>query len=87
MVCQMVLSLSMRAQDTQLNPKTLILHMNSYFKLLDKINEEIHQGKVIVPFVLKPISTLRVSPIGVIPKKNGKYRLIIHLSYPKHMGI
>jgi len=48
------------------------------FHTLDKINTEIHQGRVIGPFVLKPISTLHVSPIGVIPKKNGKYGLIIH---------
>ena len=35
------------------------------------------------PFQYRPISTLRVSPIGLVPKKSsGEFRLIHHLSYP-----
>jgi hypothetical protein len=31
----------------------------------------------------KPIFNLRCSPIGVVPKKTGGFRLIAHLFYPK----
>jgi hypothetical protein len=34
------------------------------------------------PFDTRPISNLRCSPIGLIPKKTGGIRLITHLSYP-----
>ncbi|KAM8921300.1 LOW QUALITY PROTEIN: uncharacterized protein RCH25_015998 [Pelodytes ibericus] len=35
------------------------------------------------PFRDPPVANLRVSPLGVVPKKEpGKYRLIHHLSYP-----
>ena len=49
-----------------------------------KINKEIAAGRVAGPFVQKPLSNLRTSPIGLVPKKSpGEYRLIHHLSYPK----
>ena len=49
----------------------------------DKINSEILAGRVAGPFYTPPIPALRVSPIGLVPKKSpGKYRLIHHLSYP-----
>jgi len=39
------------------------------------------------PFKNKPISNLRCSPIGVVPKKTGGFRLITHLSYPKENSV
>jgi hypothetical protein len=36
---------------------------------------------LIGPFIKKTISTLRISPIGLVPKKSG-FHLITHLSYP-----
>jgi hypothetical protein len=39
------------------------------------------------PFPTKPISTLRTSPIGIVPKHDGGWRLITHLSYPPGQGV
>jgi len=42
---------------------------------------------VLGPFSQKPISTLRVSPIGLVPKSSGGWRLITHLSYPENYSV
>ena len=34
------------------------------------------------PFDTIPFPTLRVSPVGLVPQKDGDFRLIHHLSYP-----
>ena len=48
-----------------------------------KINSEILAGRVAGPFDAPPLPNLRVSPIGLVPKKTpGEYRLIHHLSFP-----
>ena len=48
-----------------------------------KILAEIAAGRVAGPFANRPIPTLRVSPLGLVPKKEpNKFRLIHHLSYP-----
>ncbi|MEW8545793.1 MAG: reverse transcriptase domain-containing protein [Candidatus Thiodiazotropha sp.] len=48
-----------------------------------KIKGEIDAGRVAGPFDYRPFPTLRVSPLGLVPKKEpGDYRLIHHLSYP-----
>ncbi|CAJ0936584.1 unnamed protein product [Ranitomeya imitator] len=52
--------------------------------LHDKLNKEIRAGRFQGPFDSPPFFNLRVSPLGIVPKKeSGKYRLIHHLSYPK----
>lgn len=52
--------------------------------LRDKIAKEVELGRIAGPYASPPFSNLRVSPLGVVPKKElGKYRLIHHLSYPK----
>ena len=49
-----------------------------------KIRAEIDSGRIAGPFVHRPISTLRVSPIGLVEKKTpGEFRLIHHLSFPE----
>ncbi|XP_053140582.1 uncharacterized protein LOC128340004 [Hemicordylus capensis] len=49
-----------------------------------KIAKEVSLGRVLGPFDRLPLPTLRVSPLGVVPKKApGEYRLIHHLSYPR----
>lgn len=36
------------------------------------------------PFSVPPLPNLRVSPLGVVPKKTpGEFRLIHHLSFPR----
>ena len=48
-----------------------------------KIKAEIDSGRIAGPFDHRPISTLRVSPIGLVEKKTpGEFRLIHHLSFP-----
>lgn len=49
---------------------------------LSKLNKEVLLGRIAGPFDVKPISTLRTSPIGVIRKNDGGWRLITHLSFP-----
>ncbi|CAJ0956117.1 unnamed protein product [Ranitomeya imitator] len=40
------------------------------------------------PFVAAPMANLRVSPLGVVPKKEpNKFRLIHHLSFPKGSSV
>ena len=47
------------------------------------IDKEIQEGRVDGPFNSPPMDDLRISPLGLVPKKEpGKFRLIHHLSYP-----
>ena len=47
-----------------------------------KLPKEIQAGQIIGPFDKPPLHNLKVSPLGVIPKKvQGKYRMIHHLSF------
>ena len=47
-----------------------------------KISKELAMGRIAEPFSVPPFPTLRVSPIGLVPKKNGDFRMIHNLSYP-----
>ena len=44
--------------------------------------KEVDLGRIVGSFQQKPISNLRCSPIGIVPKKTGRFPLITHLSYP-----
>ena len=49
-------------------------------KLLDK---EISAGRIAGPFPKPPFDTMRINPIGLVPKKNpNEFRLIMDLSQP-----
>lgn len=50
--------------------------------LKKKIDKEIALGRIAGPFNYEPLGNLRLSPIGVVAKKDGGWRLIHHLSYP-----
>jgi hypothetical protein len=43
---------------------------------------EIREGRIAGPFCNKPFNNFRISPIGLVPKKDGGWRLIQHVSYP-----
>ena len=48
-----------------------------------KLEKELSGHRIAGPFQSPPFSALRVSPLGVVPKKQaGDYRLIHHLSFP-----
>ena len=61
------------------NLKSIIQHP---IKTQDKIQSEIDLGRISGPYEKRPISNLRCSPIGLVPKKTGGFRLITHLSFP-----
>jgi hypothetical protein len=44
--------------------------------------DEISAGSMSGPFDTIPISNLRCSLIGLVPKKSGGFRLITHMSHP-----
>lgn len=48
-----------------------------------ELAKEIAAGRIIGPFTEPPWRNLRTSGIGVVPKKNGKWRAILHLSAPE----
>ena len=48
----------------------------------EKVMNEVNSGRIAGPFSYRPISNLRVSPIGLVPKKTGGIRLITNLSSP-----
>ncbi|KAL5509533.1 hypothetical protein EMCRGX_G004923 [Ephydatia muelleri] len=47
-----------------------------------ELSKEIAAGRVLGPFTVKPLINLRISGLGAAPKKNGKWRVILHLSAP-----
>ncbi|XP_062590566.1 uncharacterized protein LOC134252145 isoform X1 [Saccostrea cucullata] len=53
-----------------------------------KIAKELHGGRIAGPFTELPIESLKISPLGIVPKKApNQYRMIHHLSYPtKQVG-
>ena len=48
----------------------------------EKVMHEVNAGRIAGPFSYCPISNLRVSSIGLVPKKTGGIRLITNLSSP-----
>lgn len=56
--------------------------------LRDKVSKEVSLGRMFGPFIDPPFRNFRVSPLGVVPKKEaGKFRLIHHLSHPKGTSV
>lgn len=55
---------------------------NTTHKILNKLLKEVKMGRMLGTFTKKPISNLRVSPIGLTPKDDGTWRLIANLSHP-----
>ena len=55
--------------------------------LRQKIDQEVSLNRVAGPFSRPPFPTLQVSPLGLVPKKDGDFRVIHHLSYPDNASI
>lgn len=54
----------------------------------EKIQKEVLLGGVKGPFSVQPFPNMKISPIGIVPKKSpGQYRLIQHLSYPNGQSV
>ena len=54
---------------------------------LDIALKEVQLGRVAGPFPCIPLPNLRISPVGLVPKKDGSWRLIHHLSYPENASV
>ena len=57
--------------------------------LRDKILKEVHLGRVLGPFSVRPIPNLIISPRGFVHKSGSvnDFRCIFHLSWPPGMGV
>lgn len=55
--------------------------------LLDKRHNEVNAGRMSGPYFTLPMPDLHVTPIGVVPKADGGWRMITHLSYPPSASI
>lgn len=62
------------------NLKSAYLHSK---ELKEKIMKEISLGRIAGPFKKPPFKQFKVSPVGLVPKNDGTWRLITHLSYPE----
>lgn len=48
-----------------------------------KIFKELQAGRIQGPFSDPPIPSIKISPLGIVPKKSpGQFRMIHHLSFP-----
>ena len=52
-----------------------------------EIDKECTAGRLLGPFHASPLDNLKCSGVGVVPKKNGKWRMIHHLSAPAGQSI
>lgn len=66
-----------------ISSKNLLSAEQFKIETLRKLDKEIELGRILGPFSKLPISTLRISPIGLIEKPDGGWRLISNLSYPE----
>ena len=56
--------------------------------LKQKIQQEVTSGRIAGPFKSPPFQNLRISPLGLVPKKApGEFRIIQHLSSPEGNSI
>ena len=53
----------------------------------EEIAKECNAGRLLGPFETPPLENLKCSGVGVVPKKNGKWRMIHHLSAPAGQSI
>ena len=56
-------------------------------ELKAKIDDEIASGRMWGPSAFPPFSNLHVSPVGLVPKADGGWRMITHLSFPPESSI
>ena len=52
-----------------------------------ELQKEVELGRILGPFSQWPLEHLRTSGLGAVPKKNGKRRVILHLSAPEGRSI
>lgn len=65
----------------------LVSAKNDSITLNSMLYEEVSLGRILGPFKVRPIATLRVNPVGLVPKNTGGFRLITHLSFPNALSV
>ena len=60
----------------------MILARENENEALRLVRKEVSLGRMAGPFKEPPFFNMKISPIGLIPKKDKSFRLIQHLSYP-----
>ena len=71
-------------KDVQLTVPNLKLMVGDEIDLWNKIMKEVQMKRVAGPFEKVPYKNFIQSPVGLVPKDNGRNtRLIFHLSYPR----
>ena len=66
------------------NSKSAMLHPDI---VSQKLQKEIAAGRIAGPFDSKPFQNIHLSPLGLVPKKNGDFRLIHNLSFSENQGV
>ena len=66
------------------NLKSTLLHPEEVTEALYK---EISRGHTAGPFSSLPLPTLQCSPLGVVPKKDGSWCIVMDLSSPRGFAI
>ena len=70
---------------TSSNCRNLVSAYEHESELQEKISKELNLGRIAGPFLSRPLPNLKLSPIGIVPKKKtsgSSWRLIQHLSHP-----
>ena len=49
--------------------------------------KELRKGRISGPFDAKPLPHFHISPLGLVDKSDGKFRMIHDLSFPKHESV
>ena len=71
----------------RLKAPNLRLTVGDETELWNKVMKEVGCKRYAGPFLEVPYTYYIQSPIGLVPKDNGKTRLIFHLSYPRNSGL
>ena len=86
-VSQRVLDYSIQVHGVHSLQKNLVSAEIHKSETLEKLQKEIQLGRMLGPFSEKPISTLRISPIGLVLKPDNGWRLITHFSFPVYYSV
>jgi hypothetical protein len=77
----MALDLSIQVHEFTLFSKNLLSAEQHKNEMLLKLQNEVKLGRILGTFKNMPISTLQISPIGLVPKPDGNWCLITNLSH------
>ena len=73
-------------ENVKLDSPNLKLNVGNETILWNKVMKEVQKGRYVGPFKMPPYKNYIQSPIGLVPKDNGRdVRLIFHLSYPQNL--